>query len=368
VGQLALRRGALATEIAARVRARPGRFIALACPQDGLLVWLASGSPTFGDATAADLRAQLSRGNSRTVSECFRQTTEPNLREFYVTALHEWEGRPGVFEDWKRKAPDDPAAWLLAGAHSTCWAWEARGGGRADTVTGDMGELFIERLDQAADELMRAAALAPEDPLPHAYLILVCLGLNLDQDKTRGYFDEALRRYPESHAAHFFMLGYLCEKWHGSHAEMFALARDASSHAPEGSLVHELIPQAHTERWLYAVHFADEPGGEDYFRQAHVRDEIFAAYDRSIGSPRHSPTPLTRIVANYWAYALSRCGDWPNARREFERVGEHPTIIPWGFHDAPTQAMRTFRERVQEDPAAHPVPAPAPPRPWWKIW
>ena len=101
-----------------------------------------------------------------------------------------------------------------------------------------------------------------------------------------------------------------------------------------------------------------------------MREEVLAAYDRSLGSPHYRPGPLTRIVANDWAYALARCGDWEGARREFERVGDFPTVIPWGFHDEPMEALRTFRSTVHRDPSQHPLPTAAAqsPKPWWKFW
>ena len=188
--------------------------------------------PTFGDETAARLRAALAGGDYRYVSRTIADAQDPNLREFYVNALHEWEGRPSALERWKEEASDDPAAWLVAGAHSTCWAWEARGSGRAETVTEDMGEVFFERLELASDELTRAIELAPADPLPHAYRIIVCLGLNLPPHPGRGLVQRGDWRYPEHHAAHRLLLNYLCEKWHGSHEEMFDLARAASDSAP----------------------------------------------------------------------------------------------------------------------------------------
>src|SRR6185436_114566 len=85
-----------------------------------------------------------------------------------------------------------------------------------------------------------------------------------------------LRRRDAHHAyGHHMMLVFLCEKWHGSHEEMFDFARSASGQAPDGSRLHALIANAHLERYFYFFHFAKDPqGGAAWFARKEVAEEI----------------------------------------------------------------------------------------------
>ncbi len=228
--------------------------------------------PTCGNVTARDAVSEFARGNYRPASLLLGATNDPKLREFYVRALREWTGRPYAFEVWKREEPANPNVWLVSGAHLIDWAWQARGRDQADKVDQQAWATYAERLKQAESELVRAGGLNMEDATPHAFLLRVAIGLNWSREAALKVFDQAVRRCPDHFLAHSDLLTYFCEKWHGSHEEMFEFAHAASDKAPAGSLLPTLIAQAHTERWLYATSFDGDPHGDQYFQRPEVRD------------------------------------------------------------------------------------------------
>jgi hypothetical protein len=309
--------------------------------------------PALGDPTAAEMRDELARGSYQRASQVLAATKDPNLRAFYVSALEQWEGRPEILERWKQEEPDDPAAWLVCGAHSIQWAWEARGGGKGDTVGAEAAERFRQRLEQATAELSRAADLDPDDPTPYALLIMVCVGLNRPKELTLDLFEEARRRCPDHLLAHRNLLTYLCRKWHGSHEEMFAFARQSSKRAPEGSLLPMLVAEAHCERWLYAAHFDQEPDANQYFLLMDVRKELVAEYGFSLGSSRHQPGPLTRLAANYFAYTLGRGGLLAYAPRAFAQMEGQVNYLPWAYGGDPVESYQRCRDWIDEECRVH---------------
>ena len=129
---------------------------------------------------------------------------------------------------------------------------------------------------------------------------------------------------------------------------MFEFAHVASDKADDGSLLPALIVQAHTERWLYALAFDQDPDADNYFQRQDVRDAILSAYARSLGSPNHEASPLSHYAANYFAFALVRCGETETARQECERIGRYPTRLPWSYLGAPSDTYEQVRTKLAE--------------------
>src|SRR5262249_52980489 len=77
------------------------------------------------------------------------------------------EGRPvngqmpgqWVYNELNRVLPDSSVALTFKGKYHITWAWEARGGGWANTVTQDGWKLMRERLAVAQEALEKAWAL-----------------------------------------------------------------------------------------------------------------------------------------------------------------------------------------------------------------
>lgn len=292
------------------------------------------------DSEAKRLRIAQKNNDWRTVENFFSQLTDPDDREFYVAQLSEWKGRPDFFDIWVNANPECSDAWLLRGAHGVVWAWEARGGGTADTVSDTAWILFYERLMEAKYDLEHATRLNPTDPAPYSALIRCSIGLSLEKETVLTYLTSVLSLSTISWSAHAAALTYLCEKWGGSHREMFEFARSVSAAAPEGHGIHALIPMAHHERWFFAKYFDEGEGTEfadRYYEQPEVQREILNAYNRSLGSSAYRPNKLTPKQSSLFAIGLVQCGAYEQALLELERLNNRIPELPWAQFGDPIE-------------------------------
>jgi hypothetical protein len=299
------------------------------------------------DPAVQRLRAAQKTGDSATVERFFASLTEPDDREFYVQELTTWPGRPKFFDQWVSASPNCADAWLLRGSHGVQWAWEARTGGRAENVDQNAWQVFFARLQAAWSDLGQSARLNPLDATPHGEMIRCAVGLQLPLDKALPCLAAARERAPEPWEAHLRMLYYLCEKWHGSHEEMFDFARKTSADAFDGSGLPTLIAVAHTERWLYAKDFdRDKELAAEYWCDPRVRSEILDAYRKSLGSRKHRSSRTSRWHRNFFAFALGKIKAGPEAAVEFQHIGNRPTEWPWHMFGDPARVFVSVRDKA----------------------
>ncbi len=282
------------------------------------------------DPLAKRLRLAQQKKDWKTVQEFFQGLTDPDEREFYVEELSYWKGRPRFFDIWVDAAPKCAEAWLLRGAHGVQWAWEARTATVAEKVAKDAWPIFFERLKQAWSDLNHAIELNPADATPFGQLISCAMGLQLEKKVVFSCLKNTFDRSVISWRAYSATLWYLCEKWYGSHEEMFDFARKVNASAPEGSGLGALLPAAHFERWFYALAFdKDREFAGKYFSQPEVRHEIVEAYNHSLGSRAHKTNKATRYQSSFFAFTLSRAQAFRQALTELDRLGNLIPEFPW---------------------------------------
>ena len=230
--------------------------------------------------------------------------------------------------DWARNEPQAALPRLLRGCHAIGAAWKARGHGQK--VTKEGGQLFHTHLREAEVELRAAAALDPADPSPYAFLITVARGLNQGHAAAQQWFAEAKARDPEHQGAHRAMLAFLCEKWHGSHDQMFAFARQAAAGCRRGSTLPQLVILAHLERWLYYKSFAeDAAGAERYLQDPQVIAEVIGAFEHSLGATELEFRMCTRRAHNDAAVFFWLVKDKARLQRACQQIGNCYTDMFW---------------------------------------
>lgn len=297
----------------------------------------------LGDPRARHLRGLLERGDWRPVATALERL-DRREQEFYVQVLTDWRGfPPWIDEWWQATAGTSPLAWLVRGRHAIYWAWEARSSRRASQVGEDAARLFFDRLQLAETDLWQATELDPLDAAPWAFLVISARGLQHERAEEERRFEEAQKRNPESHVAHSMMLVALCEKWGGSHAAMFAFAREASAKAPEGSGLHALVAQAHVERWLYFLMEEDRDGAAAHFSDPGVRAEVAEAWARSFGSPACRAGRFAQAQRSQFAVCFFLADERALLREALSALGPVVVESPWGFLDDPVKAFRRAR-------------------------
>jgi hypothetical protein len=283
--------------------------------------------PCMGDPAAQGLRDAMERRDWPTVSAFLTQVTDPDDRGFYVSVCADVKG----VQDWIGQAvvaePHSTLPLLVQGAHAVVWAWDARGRAYAEHTGDDQFRDFFQRLRVAENCLDAVVARDPGDTTAWTSLLITARGRQVDRDEAMRRFGAVVAQHPRHLRAHSQMLQYLCEKWFGSHDEMFAFARAAVAEAPPGGPLPRLIAEAHIERWLAL------PRGEarSYFTQPAVRAELNAAADRSIRHPAYQYRPGWPLTHNTFAFAFALAQDRGAARQQFEIIGDRVTEQPWGY-------------------------------------
>ena len=290
---------------------------------------------TLGDSWARDLRLALSKRQWRQAEAILNSTPDWDLRDFFVTAAAEWDGRPEWLDEWCGASAASRFPWLVRGVHSINWAWQARGSGTGNTVSAEGAASFVSRLETAEQDLRKAAEIDPLDPTPWSRLITVAQGLGRDLSARRDFFAEATRRDPLNVNAHIRLMIALSWKWGGSHDEMFAVARDATARAPEGHALHVVLVEAHIERCLAYGMEGQSESFEVYLRTDEAVRDIETAWARSIGSPRWRPTATAVRRRNTFAFCFWRLRQAERARKELRSTRGIVTQSPWAFFGDP---------------------------------
>ena len=253
-------------------------------------------------------------------------------------------------EAWHAAEPESASAALVRGIAHMSWAWEARGQGHAEDVGDDVWPVFHRRLEEAEGFLREAARLDDADATPWAYLALSARGRDLEPPEIRSRYAEARKRNPEGWTAAMFALQSLAQKWSGTHAEMFAFARELSAAAPAGSPLHSTIPLAHHERWLYFSHFDGDPKGQrKYFETPAVQRELQAAWGKGPGSAAFQRGRFGSTQIALFAFGFTLGLDQARAKEAFEKLGPVLTHTPWSSQGEPADVFKQARAWAYSD-------------------
>ncbi|SPE62023.1 hypothetical protein SNS2_4345 [Streptomyces netropsis] len=276
-------------------------------------------------------------------------------------ALH----NPGWLDAWLSEAPEDPDAMLVKADLCIRQAWEIRSSARADEVSEDRFRGFFALLEDAVPVIGAAIELNPADPVPWRVALTHARGCQAPREIFDSYWEEATARSPHHFGCHATALQYLCDKWYGSHEEMFAFAERAADEALPPSKLRSLPLQAAVEYVIVASAVADGP--IDPAR-------IDAAIQRALDMVAHyeAGDPEVADVRNHLALMLANSGRWAESLEQFRAIGVHATRFPWAYVGDPRQEFLEYRTGVRmqvagttplfgrpPQPAPAAVPAPA---------
>jgi hypothetical protein len=283
--------------------------------------------PCLGDPAARALQGWLTQRNWPAARDFLQTVTDPDDLSFYIGVCADVAGVQDWIEQWIAAEPQSTLPLLVRGAHGVHWAWEARGAARADQTSEEQFREFFRRLKMAENCLDAVIERDPSDATAWSFLVTSGMGRQLDRAEVERRFAGAVARHPWHLRAHNAMLQYLCEKWYGSHEDMFAFARQAAAKAPAGSPLAGLVADAHIEYWL------DLPSGDDakYMSQPEVIAELNAAADQSVRHPAFQRRPGWLRIHNTFAFAFVCAGDWRSAAQQFDIIGDMLTEWPWRY-------------------------------------
>ncbi|MGW0791601.1 hypothetical protein ACWD04_26085 [Streptomyces sp. NPDC002911] len=231
---------------------------------------------------------------------------------------------PGWLDSWLEESPESPDAVLVKADQYICEAWQIRTGARAKNVEADQFRAFHAVLRDAVPVMSAAAELNPYDPVPWRIALTQARGIQAPRDVFDTRLAEANARDPHHEGCHVQALQYLCDKWYGSHEEMFAFAERAADQAPPGSRLHALPLQAVVE---YLIADEETPDPDPYaprveaaVTRAQALSDSYAPGDREAAGFR-----------NHLALVLWSMNRYEEALSAFRSIGVHATTFPWTY-------------------------------------
>ncbi|GAA1406973.1 hypothetical protein [Catellatospora coxensis] len=216
------------------------------------------------------------------------------LRSRRLSVLGSAAGRsPRWLDAWEAAVPDDPTVAILRADALLDQAGEARGSKSARNTSREQFQEFERLSHLAAQASRRALELNPDDPYPWATRMDTMFANGRRQrEEFAAAMEESVKRDPFNFETHLSAVSFLCQKWYGSHEQMFAAARGPAAAAPAGSSVTMLPLLAHFEYALREYGFDSRAESlaakAEYFHRRDVIQEIdwCAAKWRAAGEPR----------------------------------------------------------------------------------
>jgi WD40 repeat protein len=127
---------------------------------------------------------------------------------------------------WRDEFPDSPRPLLvLAQAHIN-WAWQARGGGWAGTVTEEGWTKFHTRLDESLRLLEKALKLGVDDGEAHRLRLLIGMAQDAPPEKMRSWFNGGRKLDPYYYPLYEQLAISLMPRWGGEPGDVERFANE----------------------------------------------------------------------------------------------------------------------------------------------
>ena len=190
-----------------------------------------------------------------------RMTDGTWLLELYGSALYPhssssdetFERRRGTLEAWRAARPRAIEPVILLARLETAYAWHARGGGRASTVTEQGWRLMSERLGKSLTLIVSAMHRWTDCPLWSNYLQKVALGQQWPEPLAKLQFTSAAGAFPDYWSIYEDEVTRLLPRWQGKPGDWEAFSRSFS-----GDLGKELSVRLPWDAdWYYDNIFLD---------------------------------------------------------------------------------------------------------------
>src|SRR5580692_6560551 len=194
------------------------------------------------------IKQYFSEGNYDQLEKTIKEAREGKGRvlggtwkvlEFYFAIYETFLGAKPDESDWKMSF-DSLNKWIAAKPESAAarislaqaymgYAWRARGGGYAGTVTDKGWELFRERFGMASATLVDAARLKEKCPYWYEVMQTVALAQGWDKSQARELMEQAVAFEPDYY--HFYRehANSLQTKWNGDEGELESFAEEVSN-------------------------------------------------------------------------------------------------------------------------------------------
>lgn len=277
----------------------------------------------------------------------------------------QWTARLGAILEWVKQKPDSVSARVALAEALTGYAWKARGGGYADTVTATGSKLFEERLAESRRVLDGANKLKTVCPHSFAVAQRIALGEGWGRETYEKLFAAAIQCEPTYGSYYFRKVLHLMPRWHGQPGDWEKAAEESANRigGDDGDILYARIA------WF--VH--DLGFYEDIFRETNLNgNRVKRGYDLML---KRYPQSLTLAAQLGRLAVVNR--DPHTAGAMLERLGGKVDLEIWSSLEwfkqvrdwtskngrplvpGQTSAQSLRTPEVRNTPAASPAQSPA---------
>ena len=140
----------------------------------------------------------------------------------------DWKTYLDTLKRWVAAKPESATARISLAQAYLDYAWQARGGGYANTVTSKSWELHGERVDLAVATLAEAAHLKQKCAYWYEMMQNVALAQGWDKSQARELMEQAVASEPGYYHYYREYAYFLQPKWHGEEGDVEAFAEEIS--------------------------------------------------------------------------------------------------------------------------------------------
>jgi hypothetical protein len=227
-----------------------------------------------------------------------------------------WQARLALIDRWIASTPRDATPYVAKATVLVAYAWDARGGGWANSVSEDAWRLFRERLGAAQQVLESSAAISKASPVWYETMQTVALGLSWPEPAYTSLFNEAVQREPSDYFFYFNAAQYFLPRWQGRPGDLARFVEEAvaRTRSQEGQTLYARI------YWSLLWAFEDQtfaPGRATWPRMRQGFQDIMRSYPDNWN-------------ANAFAFYACMAQDWPTYLKASAMM-THPEPRMWTF-------------------------------------
>jgi len=268
--------------------------------------------------TINDLAGQMRRERSRLPDGRWELPFVTSAIEWNLPSHDDaaWQARLAQVDEWIAKTPQDSTPYLAKAILLTAYAWDARGGGWANTVDENGWRLFNERLVAARNVLEASSTISKTNPVWYETMQTVALGQSWPEPAYTSLFNEAVHREPTYYFYYFNAAQYFLPRWQGRPGDLAQFVDQAvdRTQSKEGQTLYARIYWSLL--WAFETRtFAPDRANWPRMRQGF--QDILRSYPDNWN-------------ANAFAFYACMAEDWPTYLQA-TRMVTHPEARMWMF-------------------------------------
>ena len=266
------------------------------------------------------------------------------LRAFYSAFLDfpvdrndtQWTQFIESIENWVRQKPESVTARIALAQAYRRYAWKARGGGFASTVTPQAYRLMQERLAVAGQALNEAKLLPQKCPGWYGAALSLALGTEMTRKEYDSLFAEAVRTVPDYDAIYDYTSYYLLPRWYGQPGEWesFAGTMMRSNDIPDAKEIF-----AKSVLYLNSMGFFDSEFSSSRQSSALLKESFLALQ-------KHYPYSLE--INSVFCLASVKMYDYKQIREQLKLIGGRFDPACW---ESPEKLQEVVRFAGSSDAA-----------------